>query len=75
MSGEHTITIRSIEPVTHDVRRYRCDKPDDYSFRPGQATELRLDRDGWRDEARSFTFTSQHHQQHHDVAPPDVVPS
>jgi ferredoxin-NADP reductase len=58
MSDEHAITIRSIEPVTHDVRHYRCDKPDGYSFQPGQATEVRLDRDGWRDEARPFTFTS-----------------
>lgn len=58
MSDEHMITIRSIEPLTHDVRRYRCDKPDGYSYRPGQATEVRIDRDGWRDEPRPFTFTS-----------------
>ena len=64
MSAEHAITIRSIEPVTHDVRRYRCDKPEGYSFRPGQATEVRLDRDGWRDEERPFTFTSLPDDEH-----------
>lgn len=58
MSDQHTITIRSIEAVTHDVRRLQCDRPDGYDFTPGQATELRLDRDGWRDEDRPFTFTS-----------------
>lgn len=55
---DHTITIRTIEALTHDVRRYRCDKPDGYEFAPGQATDLRLDRDGWHDESRPFTFTS-----------------
>jgi ferredoxin-NADP reductase len=56
--SEHTVTIRSIEELTHDVRRYRCDKPAGYTYEPGQATELHLDRDGWRDESRPFTFTS-----------------
>jgi ferredoxin-NADP reductase len=58
MSDQHTITIRSIEELTPDVRRYRCDKPDGYRYEPGQATELHVDRDGWRDEDRPFTFTS-----------------
>ena len=56
--SEHTITIRSIEQLTPDVRRYRLDKPDGYSYQPGQATELHLDQDDWRDEDRPFTFTS-----------------
>ena len=56
--SDHTITVRSIDEITHDVRRYRCTKPDGYSFTPGQATELALDREGWRDEKRPFTFTS-----------------
>lgn len=64
MSEEHTITIRAIEPLTHDVRRYRCDKPAGYGYQPGQATEVRIDRDGWRDEARPFTFTSLPHDDH-----------
>lgn len=55
---QHHVTIRAIEPLTHDVRRYVCDKPEGYSYEPGQATELHLDRDGWRDENRPFTFTS-----------------
>lgn len=58
MADEYTITIRAIEPLTHDVRRYRCDKPEGYEFEPGQATDVRLDKDGWRGETRPFTFTS-----------------
>lgn len=52
------VTIESITQLTPDVRRYRCTRPDGYEFEPGQATEVALDRDGWRDEARPFSFTS-----------------
>lgn len=53
-----TLTLQQIEPLTHDVNRLVFDRPEGYSFRPGQATDLALDLDGWRDEARPFTFTS-----------------
>ncbi len=54
----HTVEIQEIERVTHDVRKYTFEKPDGYSFEPGQATEVAIDKDGWRDEKRPFTFTS-----------------
>jgi len=54
----HTLTITDIQEVTRDVHQIRFEKPDDYSFTPGQATEIAIDKDGWRDEKRPFTFTS-----------------
>ena len=54
----HTVRIVDIEDVTHDVRKYRLEKPEGYSFEPGQATEVAIDKEGWRDEKRPFTFTS-----------------
>lgn len=54
----HTLTLQEIEPVTHDVHCLRFDKPDGFTFKPGQAIEMHLDRDGWRDEGRPFTMTS-----------------
>jgi ferredoxin-NADP reductase len=51
------ITLQAIEPVTHDTHRLRFDRPAGYEFTPGQATDLALDREGWRDETRPFTFT------------------
>lgn len=51
-------TIQDIQELTHDVKRFRFDKPDGYEFTPGQATEVAIDKDGWRDEKRPFTFTS-----------------
>ena len=55
---EMTVTIQSIERVTHDVRRYRCDRPEGYDFLPGQATEVSIDKEGWREARRPFTFTA-----------------
>src|SRR6056297_3715168 len=54
----HTLKIKDIQSVTHDVRQIRFEKPDDYTFTPGQATEVAIDKEGWRDEKRPFTFTS-----------------
>ena len=52
------VKILSIEPVTHNVRRYRVEKPGGFRFAPGQATELSLDKDGWRERKNPFTFTA-----------------
>lgn len=53
-----SVGIVSIQPVTHNVRSYRLERPKGYNFEPGQATELSLDEDGWRDRKHPFTFTS-----------------
>jgi hypothetical protein len=55
---EQVIKIKSIIPRTHDVKSFRCEKPKGYSFIPGQATEVSINKEGWRDEKRPFTFTS-----------------
>jgi len=54
----HTVTITDIKKITHDVNQYTFEKPEGYEFEPGQATEVAIDKDGWRDEKRPFTFTS-----------------
>ena len=51
--------LRQIEPLTHDTWRLVLDRPEGFDFTPGQAVDLALDRDGWRDETRPFTLTSQ----------------
>lgn len=53
----HTVKFLDIVPVTHNVRRYRFERPAGYTFNAGQATEAAIDLDGWRDEKRPFTFT------------------
>lgn len=54
----HTLTLQKIEPVTPDTYHLWFDYPDGFSHTPGQAVDLALDRDGWREEARPFTPVS-----------------
>ncbi len=55
---QQSVKILNIEKVTHNVRRYTVEKPEGYRFEPGQATELSLDEEGWRDKKHPFTFTA-----------------
>ncbi|KIN74199.1 FAD-binding oxidoreductase [Sulfitobacter guttiformis] len=54
----HVLTLQSKVQLTPDTHRYVFNKPDGLDFEAGQATELTLMKDGWRDEPRPFTFTS-----------------
>ena len=54
----HRLVLKAHRPVTHNVNELTFEKPEGFDFRPGQATDLALDRDGWRDEKRPFTFAS-----------------
>src|ERR1700733_11860364 len=54
---EFIVKILEIKQVTHDVKRFWVEKPSGYSFHPGQATELSVNRPGWKEEKRPFTFT------------------
>lgn len=60
----YTVTIQDITDITHDVRQYTFDKPDGYDFEPGQATEVSIDKEGWREEKRPFTFTCLNKDDH-----------
>lgn len=54
----HQIELLETVPLTPDTAHYVFSKPEGYEFKPGQATDLAIDRDGWRNEERPFTFTS-----------------
>lgn len=56
--ANYRLKILEKEPVTHDVNRYKLDKPRGFQFTPGQATEVSLLKAGWEAEKRPFTFTS-----------------
>ncbi|MBO9594050.1 MAG: flavodoxin reductase [Niabella sp.] len=55
---KYPVKIRSIAHVTHDVLQIRVNKPEALVYTPGQATEVFIDRAGWLEEGRPFTFTS-----------------
>lgn len=58
MSKEHKVTIKEIVAVARNVGRFVTTKPEGFDFRPGQATEVSIAKDGWSDKKRPFTFTS-----------------
>jgi ferredoxin-NADP reductase len=60
---EYIVKIKSINKVTHDVLQIVTEKPSSYTFAAGQATDVSVNKDGWKDKKRAFTFTSL---PHHD---------
>lgn len=52
------VKVKSVSKVTHDVLRIVTEKPQHYTFNPGQATEMAINKEGWKNEIRPFTFTS-----------------
>jgi len=60
----HKVKILTTKQVTHDVISFITEKPSGYSFKPGQATMVAIDKEGWRDKKRPFTFTSLNQDPH-----------
>lgn len=54
---QHIVKIQSIEKVTHDVLKIVTEKPTKYVFTPGQATDISINKVGWHDIKKPFTFT------------------
>lgn len=52
------VKIKSIRQITRDVLQIFTEKPQQLDFTPGQATEISINKDGWQNEKRPFTFTS-----------------
>lgn len=55
---EMIVKILDISSVTHDVKRFLVEKPKGFKFTPGQATEVAINKNGWKEKKRPFTFTS-----------------
>jgi ferredoxin-NADP reductase len=62
----YPVRVLSTRWVTHNVRQFMLDKPKGYSFIPGQATEITLPSDKWKDERRPFTFTGLNEWDHRE---------
>jgi hypothetical protein len=61
---EHIVRIISIEQLTHDVKKFQVDKPQGYSFIPGQATNVSVNTPELRNKKRPFTFTGLNSDPH-----------
>ena len=54
---QHHVKIKSIDNITHDVLQIVTEKPQGFIFTSGQATEVSINKEGWENEKRPFTFT------------------
>lgn len=52
------VKIKSVMHLNHDVLQIVTEKPSKYRFTPGQATEIAINKQGWTDQTRPFTFSN-----------------
>lgn len=57
MEKEYIVKLLETRQVTPNVKQFRVEKPQGYSFIPGQATDLSVNRPGYNDKKNPFTFT------------------
>lgn len=55
---EFRVKVLRIDNVTHNVLSIKVQKPDGFKFTPGQATDVAINKPGFADQKRSFTFTA-----------------
>jgi ferredoxin-NADP reductase len=55
---KHIVKLLAIKQITHDVKSFRVEKPQGYQFVPGQATDVSINKPGFEEELRPFTFTA-----------------
>ncbi len=55
---EYLVKVKSVKKITRDVLQIVTEKPKGYTFIPGQATSISLNKFGWRKTDNPFTFTS-----------------
>nr|WP_068890816.1 FAD-binding oxidoreductase [Pedobacter panaciterrae] len=56
--NDHVVKILSIENVTHNVKRFTVEKPIGYTYIPGQATDISINKPELKSILGPFTFTS-----------------
>ena len=54
---KYIVKIKSIKHITHDVLQLVTEKPEEYTFAPGQATEVSINLPEWKGKKNPFTFT------------------
>ncbi|MEO8515947.1 MAG: FAD-binding oxidoreductase [Flavobacterium sp.] len=60
--ASHIVKVLQSFYVTHDVKCFMVEKPENYDFIPGQATDVSINIPGWEEKVRPFTFTNLREQ-------------
>src|SRR5690554_2388616 len=50
------VHVKKVEHLAPDVLHIVVEKPEEANYTPGQATEVFIDKSGWQNEGRPFTF-------------------
>jgi ferredoxin-NADP reductase len=58
------VKILLTEHVTHNVKRFKIQRPAGLTFVPGQAADISINKPGWESELRPFTFTGMEDWDH-----------
>jgi len=61
---KHIVKVLRTDFVTHNVKRFVLEKPAGYTFIPGQATDVAINKPGLETELRPFTLTSLNEWDH-----------
>jgi ferredoxin-NADP reductase len=56
--AEQVVKIVSITKLTHNIKSYKVQKPEDFVFTSGQAVELAVNQKRWENEPRPFSIVS-----------------
>ncbi len=59
-----TVKIIAVEHLTHDVIRIVTEKAPALTYLPGPAADVSINKQGWEQELRAFTFTSLPEEDH-----------
>lgn len=54
---QHIVKVTHVSHLTHDVLKIQTERPANYAFLPGQATEVAINKEKWMQQKRPFTFT------------------
>ena len=54
---KYLVKVKNIRHITPDVLQIVTEKPLQYKFIPGQATEVSINKEDWKEKKNPFTFT------------------
>lgn len=57
------VKVEEVRHITHDVLQIEVEKPANYSFFPGQGTELSINKENWKERPSPFTMTNLPHEK------------
>jgi ferredoxin-NADP reductase len=61
---KHIVKVLATRFVTHNVKQFDIEKPAGYTFIPGQATDVSINKSGLKDDLHPFTFTALNDWDH-----------